>query len=307
MEVNDIFGDLGLAPVVSSLTPSNNALYHNTNGHISIELQNSIEVIDFSGITVTPDPGGISASLNAENKSLLEIAHNDFEFETKYTVTIPAGCFRRINSTVTNEEITWSYTTMPNLSDEQVLFSIDLSQVSSFDPENDVVYVSGNCWDPVWPIPGANPALILSDADGDLVYKLVVSLDTPDDYEYKFYINAGWQNGDEFHSGANRTFSYTGQQLILQDIFEFSGVPTSIEYENQEEPVHLYPNPTNGVINLTGGKSYTVKLFSVTGNLLLNRVLNQNTPLDISSYNPGLYIVEIEYETTRNIIKVIKH
>ena len=60
--------------------------------------------IDLSGITILPAPGNVSASL-AENK--ITIAHDDFEYGTEYTVTIPANA-----TSVNTVEVSWKFTTV---------------------------------------------------------------------------------------------------------------------------------------------------------------------------------------------------
>ncbi|NDW17980.1 T9SS C-terminal target domain-containing protein [Dysgonomonas sp. 216] len=58
---------------------------------------------DLSGITLSPDPGNVSASLTGNT---ITITHDNFEPNTKYTVTIPAGATNR-----NTLDVVWSFTT----------------------------------------------------------------------------------------------------------------------------------------------------------------------------------------------------
>jgi len=67
-----------------------------------------ITEVDLSGVTITPDPGSVVASI--VNDTLM-IAHDDFAFETEYTVLIPAGAVTN-GSDILTYDVEWSFTTL---------------------------------------------------------------------------------------------------------------------------------------------------------------------------------------------------
>jgi hypothetical protein len=59
--------------------------------------------VALGNITISPDPGGVEASFSGNQ---LTIAHNNFDYFTTYSVTIPAGTIAEIT-----EDYSWSFTT----------------------------------------------------------------------------------------------------------------------------------------------------------------------------------------------------
>lgn len=74
------------------------------------------------------------------------------------------------------------------------------------------------------------------------------------------------------------------------------GVVTGLKDHSSLNTVTIYPNPTNGLINLdiTGGTNFIVSLFDQTGKLILTSVNEKS--LDLSAFNSGLYILNIKTE-----------
>ncbi|GAA0874628.1 hypothetical protein GCM10009118_10360 [Wandonia haliotis] len=68
---------------------------------------------------------------------------------------------------------------------------------------------------------------------------------------------------------------------------------------------NIYPNPTTGFVQITSTQSIQqIYVYSVSGELLLS---TQNTSVDLSSFERGTYLLQIETETsnfTRRIIKL---
>lgn len=59
--------------------------------------------------------------------------------------------------------------------------------------------------------------------------------------------------------------------------------------------VSLYPNPSNGLINITvpGTERYTVEVFNVLGEKVVTTAINGNSMLDLSGYTAGVYMVRV--------------
>lgn len=59
--------------------------------------------------------------------------------------------------------------------------------------------------------------------------------------------------------------------------------------------VNIYPNPTQQVINIEGVSYTSVKIFDMSGKLVLTfeDVNRHNSPLDVSKLNAGLYLIQI--------------
>lgn len=81
---------------------------------------------------------------------------------------------------------------------------------------------------------------------------------------------------------------------------------TSITEEKTEE-FSVFPNPSKGVFNFFVNENYTIKVFDVTGNLILSKEIdNSNNYIDLSYYNSGVYFVNF-IGKKNGVIKLIKN
>ena len=69
--------------------------------------------------------------------------------------------------------------------------------------------------------------------------------------------------------------------------------------------IHMYPNPTNGMVHISGKKSVdAIRVFNISGQLI-KEVTNSNA-LDLTSQLSGLYMIEIEDEGKTSVSKLVK-
>ncbi len=82
-----------------------NGMTANLNSETYVQFTMSVEAGDkFNNITISPDPGGVVPSI-AQNSNRLVIAHNNYTKGTEYTVTVPAGAVKGIDT-----PISWKFT-----------------------------------------------------------------------------------------------------------------------------------------------------------------------------------------------------
>jgi len=67
--------------------------------------------------------------------------------------------------------------------------------------------------------------------------------------------------------------------------------------------VRLYPNPTNGMLNIEGNGAMTISVMNTLGQTILVSTATDNATVDLSSLESGIYMVRIE---TENGIKTEK-
>tara|TARA_R100000935_G_C2805584_1_gene152488 strand:- start:284 stop:1222 length:939 start_codon:yes stop_codon:yes gene_type:complete len=78
---------------------------------------------------------------------------------------------------------------------------------------------------------------------------------------------------------------------------------------NAENSFKIYPNPATTVFSLTSTKSVnTIKIYSVTGSLIKNIEVNNNTTIiNIDHLLSGIYLVDISFEDgTQSVQKLVK-
>jgi len=81
---------------------------------VLVRIDQEVSELDLSGVAITGategNVGGVSATIANDSKTI-EIEHDDFaNMSEEYTITIPADAFSNADN-VTNEEISWSFTT----------------------------------------------------------------------------------------------------------------------------------------------------------------------------------------------------
>ena len=98
---------------------------------------------------------------------------------------------------------------------------------------------------------------------------------------------------------------YTSAEL--EDGVFFSYDPCSvdaIEETTTDNSVSVYPNPTNGMLNIAGQGMMRISVMNVLGQTLQETCSEGNVTLDLSRYDSGIYLVRIETESGVTIRKV---
>ena len=58
--------------------------------------------------------------------------------------------------------------------------------------------------------------------------------------------------------------------------------------------ISLYPNPTNGIINIEGDGEMTVSVMNMLGQKVMETTATDNAVIDLSNYGSGIYMIRIE-------------
>ena len=75
------------------------------------------------------------------------------------------------------------------------------------------------------------------------------------------------------------------------------------------EAISIYPNPTNGIINLefADNNVQQIKISDLTGKTIIEKVnIQQNETIDLSSYESGIYIIKIQTDNKIFTTKIMK-
>ena len=78
---------------------------------------------------------------------------------------------------------------------------------------------------------------------------------------------------------------------------------TDIE-ENTDKNIDVYPNPTNGLLNIEGQGTMHISVSNLLGQKLHETTAEGNIVLDMSRYESGMYIIRIENENGVMVQKV---
>ena len=78
---------------------------------------------------------------------------------------------------------------------------------------------------------------------------------------------------------------------------------TDIE-ENTDESINVYPNPTNGLLNIEGQGAMRINVSNLVGQKLMETEVEGNSVLDLSRFESGMYILSIKTENGFVVRKV---
>ena len=203
----------GLFPL--SVNPVNMATDVAIDAIVSATFSANIFETDFSGITITPDPGNVIASIVDD---VLTISHDDFAYNTEYTVTIPTGSINDGSDDLAFD-VEWSFTTAldPTLCNDPS--DITISDITAFTATvNWTENGPATAWNVAYGSVGFDPDTEGTTVTADATTKILTDL--TDDSVYEVYVQAfcdpnvsGWAGPIEFSTLFNciaiNTLPYT--------------------------------------------------------------------------------------------------
>ena len=95
-------------------------------------------------------------------------------------------------------------------------------------------------------------------------------------------------------------------QLVITTTNARQGSRDKAALALEEAAVQVYPNPSTGLLNITGveGSAQRVQLVNLQGQVLLNKQLKQGqTQLDVSALPKGLYLVKVGQHSERILLE----
>ena len=195
-----------------------------------------------------------------------------------------------------------------NVSD--VTFKVDMSKLS--DPFN-IPELNGtfNNW-----CGDCNP---MSDANGDEIWEVTLSLNVGDTIEYKFSAdnwtyqetldpNENCTNG--LSNFTNRMFIVGSSNIVLDDVCWGSCSPCATDLENiNSYQVNIYPNPSSEEIFISSISNIKhLEIINSMGQNVFQKTLESSKfNLNISDFDTGYYIIKVVFEDKVSIVNFIKH
>ena len=195
-----------------------------------------------------------------------------------------------------------------NVSD--VTFKVDMSQLS--DPFN-IPELNGtfNNW-----CGDCDP---MSDANGDEIWEVTLSLNVGDTIEYKFSAdnwtfqetldpNENCTNG--LSNFTNRMFIVGSSNIVLDDVCWGSCSPCATDLENiNSYKVNIYPNPSSEEIFISSISNIKhLEIINSMGQNVFQKTLESSKfNLNISDFDTGYYIIKVVFEDKVSIVNFIKH
>jgi hypothetical protein len=206
-----------------------------------------------------------------------------------------------------------------------ITFKVDMSTLISnggFDLITDTLWMISGGTSPAWQA----GRTVMTDADGDMVYECVANISGPAEFQYKYLggtaivqdsINfeegfgidstgCGVANGVD---GWNRTFIRSGNDeatgvYCFDQCTDCDGNPViGVEEVILNNNVQIYPNPTEGMLNIAvqsvNTQDVKVEVYNAMGQFIMVEKFNKvaagknNLNLNLNNVPTGLYIVEV--------------
>jgi hypothetical protein len=151
-----------------------------------------------------------------------------------------------------------------------------------------------------------------SDNNNQMLISTDVCLNAGSCYNFVIYDQFGdgiccaYGNGSYTVYGAGNTYA-SGAQFGFQESTQFCPV-LSLEEEKLSR-VRIYPNPTEGLLNVEWGKEgeteARIRVLDASGHVLSEQIAQAPlTQLDLRKQESGLYFVEISHEKGRSVHKI---
>ena len=122
-----------------------------------------------------------------------------------------------------------------------------------------------------------------------------------------FIWNHGWYHNSEGYDtdyecafvikNADDEILYTSEELSDGIFLTYNNNCENVSIEEvSESNVRLYPNPTNGIINIEGNGAMTISVMNTLGQKVMETTATDNANIDLSGFESGIYMVRIETE-----------
>jgi hypothetical protein len=139
---------------------------------------------------------------------------------------------------------------------------------------------------------------------------LPIGLDKNTNSQDRIFINLGTniQGRRDWSANADQEVPVTGSLMIRPVVGPFQAQVTGVEEPSQPIPaLEVYPNPTNGIVHWNDDRFSKVRLYDLSGRLLLTQdTKGQSAPqLDVSALSNGLYLLHLSNGTRTVVRKVI--
>ena len=117
-------------------------------------------------------------------------------------------------------------------------------------------------------------------------------------YPNAYYVFQKWtENSGYISDNPTLSFTVTRNRYLVAHFFYYDGL------EEKELKINVFPNPTDGIVNVEGVTKERLSVYNLYGQLLLVKEGNQ---LDLSQFPDGMYFLQFQTEKGTVIKKVLK-
>ena len=123
-------------------------------------------------------------------------------------------------------------------------------------------------------------------------------------YDFTIYDAGGnGLDGGVYGLKAGGTTLFSGNSFGASESNEFSYEVSADVEEGLSQTTQIYPNPTDGMLNIVSEGEQTVTLYNMAGQRVFEGLSNGWLQIDMKRFGAGIYAVQVGEETQRIVVK----
>ena len=188
-----------------------------------------------------------------------------------------------------------------NVLTETLTFYVDMNTLITSG-----TYIVGNYVQVRGNFNGWNSDYALTDGDDDGIYSLTTGIVFYEGLELEFKYVHG-TGGENWEGLDNRTYTVVAGTNNYCAVFDVAGSDCTGVGVNDisDTNVSIYPNPSNGIFQLSGISEGVVEVLDITGKTVLKQVISGQTNIDLTAFQAGIYFVKVNSENKVLVKKVV--
>ena len=102
---------------------------------------------------------------------------------------------------------------------------------------------------------------------------------------------------------AGSSTMFSGSRFGYSESTEFSYEVTADVEENLNRSTNIYPNPTEGLLNIYSHEKQAVTIYNLVGQRVFEGQCEGRLQIDMKAYGSGIFVIQIGNETQRIVVK----
>ena len=102
---------------------------------------------------------------------------------------------------------------------------------------------------------------------------------------------------------AGSSTMFSGSRFGYSESTEFSYEVTANVEENLNHSTNIYPNPTDGLLNIYSHEKQAVTIYNLVGQRVFEGQCEGRLQVDMKAYGSGIFVIQIGNETQRIVVK----
>ena len=123
-------------------------------------------------------------------------------------------------------------------------------------------------------------------------------------YDFTIYDAAGnGLDGGVYGLKAGSTTIFSGNIFGDSESNEFSYEVTADVEESFNQSTYVYPNPTDGMLNIVSEGEQNVTIYNMVGQRIFEGICNSWIQIDMKRFGAGVYAIQVDNETQRIVVR----